>query len=176
MSEISKVSYGGGLLDIRDKVFGLRGAGIPGTSVKGEVGQLYEDTANGKLYICTAVNGNTYTWEESGAKIPLYTSTGQATDGAMTQKAVSNELANKASNTAFIGSTPYEDGAAGLVPKPRAWQYDMFLRADGTWGVVPSGVNVVQETGSSTEDVMSQDATTKAVNGKVVAQIIEWRN
>ena len=45
----------------------LSGAGAPTTSTTGTVGQLYEDTTNGKLYICTAVSGSTYTWSEVGA-------------------------------------------------------------------------------------------------------------
>lgn len=43
-----------------------RGAGAPTTSTAGTVGRLYEDTTNGKLYICTAVSGSTYTWEGVG--------------------------------------------------------------------------------------------------------------
>lgn len=73
----------------------ITGAGAPTTSTTGTVGQLYEDTTNGKLYQCTAVSGGTYTWEEVGA------------------------------------------GGGGPT--------------------------VVQTTGSSTTDVMSQDATTKMV-------------
>ena len=43
-------------------------AGAPTTSTAGVVGQLLEDTTNGKLYICTAATGNprVYTWEEVG--------------------------------------------------------------------------------------------------------------
>jgi len=39
-------------------------AGAPTTSTAGTKGQLLEDTTNGKLYICTAASGGTYTWEE----------------------------------------------------------------------------------------------------------------
>lgn len=45
----------------------LSGAGAPTTATEGTVGQLYEDTTNGKLYQCTAVSGSTYTWAEVGA-------------------------------------------------------------------------------------------------------------
>lgn len=50
-----------------------KGAGAPTTSTEGAVGGLYEDTTNGKLYICTAItpgtdpDPDTYTWEEVGA-------------------------------------------------------------------------------------------------------------
>ena len=42
------------------------GAGAPTTATPGEKGIIYEDTTNGKLYICTNVSGSTYTWEEVG--------------------------------------------------------------------------------------------------------------
>ena len=44
----------------------LSGAGAPTTSTRASTGCLYEDTTNGKLYICTNVSGSTYTWEEVG--------------------------------------------------------------------------------------------------------------
>lgn len=50
-----------------------KGAGTPTTATVGVVGGLYEDTTNGKLYICTAVTAgtdpdpDTYTWSEVGA-------------------------------------------------------------------------------------------------------------
>lgn len=58
---------------LSDRITGLAisGSGAPTTATVGTVGKLYEDTANGKLYICTAVtdvSGTTeYTWEEVGA-------------------------------------------------------------------------------------------------------------
>lgn len=42
-------------------------AGAPTTATVGTVGQLLEDTTNGKLYICTDTTGGTYTWTEVGA-------------------------------------------------------------------------------------------------------------
>lgn len=41
-------------------------AGAPTTATVGTVGQLYEDTTNGKLYICTDAT-NPYAWEEVGS-------------------------------------------------------------------------------------------------------------
>lgn len=40
----------------------ITGAGAPTTSTVGTVGLLYEDTTNGKLYQCYAVNGSSYIW------------------------------------------------------------------------------------------------------------------
>ncbi len=56
----------------------------PTSATVGVVGQLLTDTSGVALYQCTAVNGGSYTWEKVGAK--LYTTTGQNTDGAVTQK------------------------------------------------------------------------------------------
>ena len=41
-----------------------KGSGAPTTSTTGEKGQLYEDTTNGKVYVCTNRSGNTTTWKE----------------------------------------------------------------------------------------------------------------
>ena len=60
------------LKDLVDSL-AVRGAGSPTTATVGSVGTLYEDTTNGKLYICTAVtlgtdpDPDTYTWIEVGA-------------------------------------------------------------------------------------------------------------
>lgn len=40
----------------------IKNAGAPTTATVGTVGKLLEDTTNGKLYQCTNVSGNTYTW------------------------------------------------------------------------------------------------------------------
>lgn len=65
--------------------------------------------------------------------------------------------------THFTGATASTDGVQGLVPGPLAGDEDKFLKADGTWDTVGSSVNVVQTTGTSTTDVMSQNAVTSMV-------------
>lgn len=56
-----------------------RNAGAPTTSTVGTVGQLLEDTTNGKLYICTAIGpGNPpsyYTWEKVNTNVEAISST-----------------------------------------------------------------------------------------------------
>lgn len=48
----------------------ITGSGAPTTSTAGEVGQIYVDTATGKVYVCTDTTGGTYTWVEvSGTQI-----------------------------------------------------------------------------------------------------------
>ena len=72
----------------------------------------------------------------------LYTSTGQNTDGTMTQKAISDALGSKMDSTsyvAFTGATSVAGGTAGKVPAPAAGDNDKFLRGDGTWAEVAGG-------------------------------------
>lgn len=53
---------------LNEKIEGriVTNAGAPTTSTVGTVGQILEDTTNGKLYICTDAT-NPYVWEEVGA-------------------------------------------------------------------------------------------------------------
>lgn len=65
----------------------------------------------------------------------------------------------------FTGTDGTSAGAAGLVPAPATTDAGKFLKADGTWDVAGggSGPTVVQTTGTSTTDVMSQNAVTSMV-------------
>lgn len=63
----------------------------------------------------------------------------------------------------FVGTDGQTAGTAGLVPAPATTDAGKFLKADGTWDDAGSPINVVQTTGTSTTDVMSQDAVTKMV-------------
>ena len=67
--------------------------------------------------------------------------------------------------TAFVGTDGETAGAAGLVPAPATTDADKFLKSDGTWDTAGGGssVTVVQTTGTSQTDVMSQNATTSMV-------------
>mgnify|MGYP003300417121 CR=1 FL=1 len=63
----------------------------------------------------------------------------------------------------FVGTDGQTAGTAGLVPAPVTTDAGKYLKADGTWDTVSAGPTVVQTTGTSTTDIMSQDATTKMV-------------
>ena len=65
----------------------------------------------------------------------------------------------------FTGTDGTSAGVAGLVPAPATTDAGKFLKADGTWDTAGggSGPTVVQSTGTSTTDVMSQNATTSMV-------------
>lgn len=67
------------LKDLVDSLV-VKDAGAPTTATVGTVGKLYEDTTNGKLYICTDAT-NPYVWEEvggGGGLAPTTTFWGQA--------------------------------------------------------------------------------------------------
>ncbi len=67
--------------------------------------------------------------------------------------------------TNFTGTDGTSAGAQGLVPAPTVADTDKFLKSDGTWDTAGGGssVNVVQTVGTSTTDVMSQNAVTQMV-------------
>ena len=62
----------------------------------------------------------------------------------------------------FVGTDGTTAGTAGLVPAPATTDAGKFLKADGTWDTAGGGggPTVVQTTGTSTTDVMSQKAVT----------------
>ena len=66
----------------------------------------------------------------------------------------------------FTGTDGTTAGTAGLVPAPATTDADKFLKSDGTWATAGGGggsVTVVQTTGTSTTDVMSQNAVTSMI-------------
>ncbi len=63
----------------------------------------------------------------------------------------------------FTGTNGTAAGVAGLVPAPATTDAGKVLGAGGTW--VTGGPTVVQTTGTSTTDVMSQNAVTSMVYG-----------
>lgn len=65
--------------------------------------------------------------------------------------------------TDFVGTDGTAAGEAGLVPAPATTDAGKFLKADGTWDTAGSTINVVQTTGTSTTDVMSQNAVTDMI-------------
>lgn len=65
--------------------------------------------------------------------------------------------------SAFTGTDGTAAGTAGLVPAPATTDAGKYLKADGTWDTVSAGPTVVQTTGTSTTDVMSQNAVTSMI-------------
>ena len=84
----------------------------------------------------------------------------------VTKDAQNSTLTIAATDTtysAFVGTDGTTAGTAGLVPAPATTDDGKFLKADGTWGTVSAGPAVVQTTGQSTTDVMSQKAVTDII-------------
>ena len=63
----------------------------------------------------------------------------------------------------FTGTDGTSAGTAGLVPAPATTDAGKFLGAGGSWETVSAGPTVVQTTGTSQTDVMSQKATSNLV-------------
>lgn len=110
----------------------LSNAGAPTTTTVGSVGQLLEDTTNGKLYQCTAIDTTdpqnpSYTWTEVGAGgsgPTVVQTTGTSTTDVMSQNAVTSMICNDPSNMRHIqigagseASTSYESVGIGYNGK-----------------------------------------------------------
>lgn len=84
------------------------------------------------------------------------------TAGTNIQISAQNEIsATDTTYSNFVGTNGTSAGESGLVPAPATTDTGKFLKSDGTWGT--AGPTVVQTTGTSTTDVMSQNAVTSMV-------------
>ena len=84
------------LKDLIDSLV-IKNAGAPTTATVGTVGMLYEDTTNGKLYQCTAIDTTdpqnpSYTWSEIGGGVTPVQTTGTSTTDVMSQNAVTSMI------------------------------------------------------------------------------------
>ena len=142
----------------------VTGSGAPTTSTAGTVGQIYVDTATGKVYVCTSASGGTYAWAEvSGVQSDWNQTSSSAPDyiknkptiptvnnatltvtqngtskGTFTANASSNKTIalTDTTYTNFTGADASTAGAAGLVPAPAAGDNTKYLSGDGTWKTV----------------------------------------
>lgn len=123
-----------------------------------------------KKYVDENVGGGGATYT-AGANITIENNVISATDTKYTAGSnisISDENVISATDTTysnFTGTDGTAAGTAGLVPAPATTDADKFLKADGTWETVGGGssVNVVQTTGTSATDVMSQVATSQMI-------------
>ena len=122
-------------------------AGAPTTSTVGTVGQLLEDTTNGKLYQCTAIDTTdpdnpSYTWDEvggGGGVTPVQT-TGTSTTGVMSQDATTKMVYSEANPSTYAqGGAIYLgnlDANQEQQPDPalvnRGWKYFWALPSSNT--------------------------------------------
>ena len=102
-------------------------SGAPTISTIGTVGQLYEDTTNGKLYQCTAIDSTdpqnpSYTWSEVGAGgsgPTVVQTTGTSQTDVMSQDAVTKRVYPRFGvyNDAIgiVGANESQDSSAGAM-------------------------------------------------------------
>lgn len=92
-------------------------------------------------------------------------------------KDLANKIKSKAADNTFVGATSAIPGSKGLVPAPQAGDDTKFLSGDGTFKTVSGGPTVVQTTGQSTVDVMSQKAVTDIIgNVETILQTLNSGN
>ena len=116
---------------------------------------LFLDERTYREYDATATTDTTFYYSSTEVQLKL-------TAGANVSISGNTISATDTTYSDFVGTDGTAVGTAGLVPAPAITDAGKFLKADGTWDTAGgSGPTVVQTTGTSTTDVMSQDATTK---------------
>ena len=132
--------------------------------------QITNDTISATDTTYTAGNGLSLVGTEFSAdttvlatQTDLATKQDVLTAGSNIQINGSTISATDTTYSDFTGTDGTTAGAAGLVPAPATTDAGKFLKADGTWDTAGSAINVVQTTGTSTTDVMSQNAVTSMV-------------
>ena len=112
------------------------------------------------VYTLTSANGGTWSvvTRNMGPKIEAGTNTTVSySSGTYTVSATDTTYSD------MTGATSSAAGSNGLVPAPASGDQDKFLKGDGTWATAGGGPTVVQTTGQSTADVMSQKAVTDII-------------
>lgn len=153
----------------------------PASSEKVVDGSTYYCSDNSKLYVwykdqwyektvSGGGGGTDYTAGEgidiTGTTISVDTDTIQPKLTAGSNITISDNTISATDTTYsnFTGTDGTAAGTAGLVPAPATTDAGKFLKADGTWDTAGGGgPTVVQTTGTSTTDVMSQNAVTSMV-------------
>ena len=145
----------------------VQGEGAPTTSTEGVVGGLYEDTTNGKLYICTAITAgtdpdpDTYTWEEvgggGGGVTPVQT-TGTSTSDVMSQNATSSMVfQDPATNNLFsVGNVAQADSGASNI----FWAYP-YSSSENPYN---NSINIFGQCGGNTAISLGTNAITRIDN------------
>lgn len=139
----------------------------PATSEKVVDGSTFYCSDNSKLYVyCgtqwyekTAGGGGTYELPIASAETLGGVKIG---DNLSINSETGVLAATDTTYSDFTGTDGTAAGTAGLVPAPATTDAGKFLKADGTWDTA-GGTTVVQTTGTSTTDVMSQNAVTSMI-------------
>lgn len=131
----------------------------------GETGDYYTKAQVNALLALKADKATTYTKTETDALLDGKQDVLTAGEN-ITISEESGALVISATDTTysdFTGTDGTTAGTAGLVPAPTTTDGDKYLKGDGTWETVQAGPTAVQTTGTSTTDVMSQNAVTSMV-------------
>ena len=133
--------------------------GLVPAPIYGPQGVLCSDGTWKDLFPGSNINITYYDgYIDISSSAPTYTAGSNITISSDTISATDTTYSN------FVGTDGTADGTAGLVPAPATTDAGKFLKADGTWDTAGGGgVTPVQTIGTSTTDVMSQDAVTKMI-------------
>lgn len=120
-------------------------AGAPTTTTAGTVGQLIEDTTNGKLYICTDAT-NPYVWEEVGAGGPtVVQAIGNSTTDVMSQDAVAKAIYDTVDSTrGYRPKIGYQSFTGGL----QSVAFGDDAKANGVNAVAVGGTTTATQNGA----------------------------
>ena len=195
-TKILSANQGKVLKDLVDSL-AFKNAGAPTTATVGTVGQLLEDTTNGKLYICTAIvpgtdpDPDTYTWEEVGAggggiteltsadynypeNSPLGVALWTLDTGFYSVSAnigvyynTSDSRASAGVGTTFLVLKNNDSHRTWVVKQDSGNSPSFWVTHNLTGNKITADQaltpDIVQTTGTSTTDVMSQNAVTSMV-------------
>lgn len=144
------------------------GAGTTGTHFYTNGFFFSSDTSNQIPDITMSSTGDIKIYPTLGAKLYYGDS-----------KTAANEVATKGNlPTNFVGCDSITGGTSGLVPAPSAGDEDKFLKADGTWDTVGgggggtsyiagTGININNDTISTSSTVVTTDTAQTITGGKV---------
>ena len=124
----------------------------------GAEGPYYTKSATDTLLNAKADKATTYTKTE--VDTALSAKQDNLTAGTNVQINGTTISATDTTYSNFTGTSGATAGVAGLVPAPATTDAGKYLKANGTWATVQAGPTVVQTTGNSTANVMSQRAVT----------------
>lgn len=74
----------------------IAGSAAPTAATEGEVGQLYVNTSDGSIYVCTAASGTTYTWKLKTWATEAQVALKQDASTAITTSNIASQTVNKA--------------------------------------------------------------------------------
>ena len=148
-------NQGKALKDLVDSLV-ISGSGAPTTATVGTIGKIYEDSTNGKLYICTGAT-SPYTWAEvGGSSVVVVQSTGDSSTKVMSQDAT----------TRLVYSSPYDLSAIRIGQSSSAYPSSVAIgSSSSTYG----GSVAVGPSASCYTDCVAIGSSSRALQADGVA-------